>query len=147
MSLVLKKVSLQSDYDRCSPGIGRLQMTTTQLIPQFHNLKEISVTDPLTGLFGRQYFQERFIEEIHRSERYDIFFSFAVVDIDNFSLFNDSEGHLRGDNILREIAKIMHGSVRGYDICPDLRKRIWHSHASDSKRRGIYGCREDKKKH
>jgi len=116
MSLVLKNVSLQSDYDRCSTGIGRLQMTTTQLIPQFHNLKEISVTDPLTGLFGRQYFQERFIEEIHRAERYDIFFSFAVIDIDNFSLFNDSEGRLKGDNILREIAKITHGSIRGYDI-------------------------------
>ena len=116
MSLVLKNVSLQSDYDRCSTGIGRLQMTTTQHISQFHSLKEIPVTDPLTGLFGRQYFQERFIEEIHRSVRYDIFFSFAVVDIDNFNLFNDSEERLKGDNILREIAKITHGSVRGYDI-------------------------------
>jgi diguanylate cyclase (GGDEF)-like protein len=120
MSLVLKNVSLQSDYDRCSTGIGRLQMTTTQHIPQFHSLKEIPVTDPVTGLFGRQYFQERFIEEIHRSERYDISFSFAVTDIDNFSSFNDSEERLKGDNILREIAKIMHGSVRGYDILSRL---------------------------
>jgi diguanylate cyclase (GGDEF)-like protein len=115
VTFVLENVAIQNDYNKCVTDIVELNMTATQLIPRFHGLKEISVIDSLTGLFSRKYFQERFIEEIHRSERYGIVFSFAVIAVDDFRLFNDSEGHLEGDNVLREIAGIARRSIRAYD--------------------------------
>jgi diguanylate cyclase (GGDEF)-like protein len=79
-------------------------------------VKALSITDPLSGIFNRQHFQKRFREEIHRSERYDNIFSFALIDIDDFRLFNETEGHLAGDTVLKEIARIAHGCLRVYDI-------------------------------
>ncbi|OGW54667.1 MAG: hypothetical protein A2Y81_03685 [Nitrospirae bacterium RBG_13_43_8] len=79
-------------------------------------IKEHSVMDVLTGLSNRRHFLKRFKEEIHRSERYGNIFSFAIVDIDDFRLFNDKEGRLAGDSVLTKIAGIARGSIRGYDI-------------------------------
>lgn len=79
-------------------------------------IKKRSATDALTGLSNRQHFLKRFKEEIHRSERYASIFSFAIVDIDDFRLFNDTEGRLAGDSVLTEIAVIARRSIRGYDI-------------------------------
>jgi len=79
-------------------------------------MKELSITDPLTGVFNKRYLQERFEEEIHRSERYDLVFSVAIFDIDYFKVFNDTEGHLAGDNVLKELARITNGCLRANDI-------------------------------
>lgn len=79
-------------------------------------LKELSITDPLTSLFNRRYFHERLVEEMHRSERYNFIFSLAIFDIDDFKLFNDTEGHLAGDEVLKELANIAHRSLRSNDI-------------------------------
>jgi diguanylate cyclase (GGDEF)-like protein len=79
-------------------------------------MKGLSNADSLTGLFNRQHFQMRLREEIHRSERYSNIFSFAIIDIDDFRLFNETEGRFAGDNVLREIADIAGKCIRGYDI-------------------------------
>jgi diguanylate cyclase (GGDEF)-like protein len=80
------------------------------------HLKELSITDSLTGLFNRRYFEERFFEEIHRSERHNLSFSLAMIDIDDFKLFNDTEGHLAGDDILKNIANIAKDCLRVSDV-------------------------------
>lgn len=79
-------------------------------------LRELSITDPLTGLFNRRYLQERLTEEIHRSERFAMVFSLILFDIDNFKLFNDTEGHLAGDSVLKDISNIAGGCLRANDI-------------------------------
>ncbi len=79
-------------------------------------MKELSITDPLTGIFNRRFLRQRFIEEIHRSERYDTIFSLAIFDIDDFKLFNDTEGHLAGDSVLKELARIARRCIRVNDI-------------------------------
>lgn len=79
-------------------------------------LIEFSITDHLTGLFNRRYLYERFAEEIHRSERHNMVFSFAIFDIDDFKLFNDTEGHLAGDIVLKEVAQISRNSLRADDV-------------------------------
>ena len=79
-------------------------------------LKEVSITDYLTGLYNRRYFYERCAEEIRRSERHNMSFSFAMFDIDDFKVFNDSEGHLAGDAVLKEIAHIAKKSLRADDV-------------------------------
>ena len=80
------------------------------------HLKELSITDSLTGLFNKRYFEERFFEELQRSERHNLSFSLAMLDIDDFKLFNDSEGHLSGDEVLKNIANISKESTRVIDI-------------------------------
>lgn len=79
-------------------------------------MRELSITDSLTNLFNRRYFNERFEEEIQRSLRHDFKFALIFADIDNFKEFNDSEGHLKGDSLLKAIADIIRESTRGMDI-------------------------------
>lgn len=80
------------------------------------HLKELSITDSLTGLFNRRYFEERFFEELQRSERHNLSFSLAMMDIDDFKLFNDTEGHLAGDQVLKNIANTAKDSLRVIDV-------------------------------
>lgn len=82
----------------------------------YHRLQEEACLDPLTGLFNRRYFNERFYEEIQRRERYGGVFSVAVCDLDFFKLYNDLYGHIAGDEILKEIGRIIKNSIRSVDI-------------------------------
>ena len=79
-------------------------------------MRELSITDPLTGLFNRRYFTIRLEEEYQRARRYGFPISLAMVDIDNFKLFNDTEGHPAGDYLLKEVSSIMAAAVRTNDI-------------------------------
>ncbi len=74
------------------------------------------MTDSLTGLFNRRYFDIRLEEEFLRARRYNLALSLAMLDIDDFKPFNDAEGHVAGDNILKEVAHIMGHAVRSHDI-------------------------------
>jgi diguanylate cyclase (GGDEF)-like protein len=79
-------------------------------------MRTLSITDPLTGLFNRRYFDNRVFEELQRGIRYESVSSLAIFDIDDFKLFNDTEGHVAGDEILKAIAHISRESLRSIDI-------------------------------
>jgi diguanylate cyclase (GGDEF)-like protein len=80
------------------------------------NMKELSITDALTNLYNRRYFQERLAEEIARSQRYNLHLSLCIIDIDAFKLFNDTEGHPAGDDILIRFARLVYNSLRAIDV-------------------------------
>lgn len=79
-------------------------------------LAELSMTDPLTGLYNRRYLMERFEEEIERARRYVYPMACIMADIDDFKYINDTYGHLQGDQVLQQIAIIMKNSNRVVDI-------------------------------
>lgn len=79
-------------------------------------LKQISITDGLTGLLNRHYFEERLTEELDRANRTRSHVSLVMLDIDNFKAFNDTRGHLAGDEALRLTAATIRGAVRTMDI-------------------------------
>lgn len=79
-------------------------------------LKEVSITDPLTGLLNRRYFQERVFEEAERSKRHRQAFTLFMIDIDGFKNFNDSYGHIAGDQALRTVANALREGVRAIDV-------------------------------
>lgn len=79
-------------------------------------MKTLSITDSLTELFNRRYFDDRLFEELQRAIRYDSVFSLVIFDIDDFKLFNDTEGHVAGDEILNIVADISRKSIRSIDI-------------------------------
>lgn len=79
-------------------------------------LKMLSMTDPLTGLFNRRYFRERLYEEVERVKRHDGCFSTFIIDIDNFKSFNDRYGHLAGDELLKGVSRAVRDAVRSMDV-------------------------------
>ena len=64
----------------------------------------MSITDPLTGLHNRRYLEARLAEELSRSKRYDYPLSFMMIDIDDFKVYNDQNGHQAGDRALEVTA-------------------------------------------
>jgi diguanylate cyclase (GGDEF)-like protein len=79
-------------------------------------LKKISITDALTGLLNRRYFQDRLAEEVERSKRHRLPLSLIIIDIDDFKSFNDRYGHLAGDEALKTTARTLKNSIRAIDV-------------------------------
>ena len=88
----------------------------SQYYRKSEELRTLSITDSLTGLYNRRYFDDRLFEELERGIRYDYVFSLAIFDLDDFKLFNDTEGHLAGDEVLRAVGEISRESLRSIDI-------------------------------
>ncbi|HIG0327727.1 TPA: GGDEF domain-containing protein [Legionella pneumophila] len=72
-----------------------------------HELKVISITDSLSGLYNRRYFDNIFPQEFNRARRNQYFLSLILIDIDNFKLINDNLGHPFGDKVLISIADLL----------------------------------------
>ncbi len=79
-------------------------------------LKKISITDSLTGLLNRRYFQERMSEEIERSRRHHLPLSLIMLDVDDFKLVNDTLGHPVGDEVLKIMARCLRNCIRTIDV-------------------------------
>ena len=80
------------------------------------DLRKISITDALTGLLNRRYFQERLAEEMERSKRHNTPLSIIMIDVDNFKRYNDRYGHIAGDNALKTVAMCIRDTVRAIDV-------------------------------
>lgn len=78
--------------------------------------KEDAARDELTALYNRRSLFEGLNKELKRSKRYKKVFSIVIMDVDNFKSYNDINGHLDGDNALRQIARIMRDNQREEDI-------------------------------
>lgn len=79
-------------------------------------LRAQAVRDPLTGLFNRQYLDETLLREFRSARRRKAPFSLAMLDIDHFKIFNDTYGHAAGDEVLKELGKVLRDAMRASDI-------------------------------
>jgi diguanylate cyclase (GGDEF)-like protein len=77
---------------------------------------DMSLRDPLTGLFNRRYLEEVLEAEIRRAARYSLPLAVTMIDVDNFKAYNDLHGHPRGDEVLCEVAQRLRDQVRRTDI-------------------------------
>ena len=77
-------------------------------------LKELSIRDSLTGLYNHRYFYERLESEIERARRQRHPLSLLLIDLDQFKPYNDSYGHLAGDEVLRGIRDVIMECTRGH---------------------------------
>lgn len=75
-------------------------------------LYEMATVDGLTKLYIRRHFEQRFAEEIRRTQRYGTHLSLMMIDIDHFKRFNDTYGHACGDEALKLVAGVIKRSVR-----------------------------------
>ena len=82
----------------------------------FATVKKQSVTDPLTGLYNRRYFEECIKKEAERAIRLNQPFSIISLDLDYLKKINDTYGHQAGDVAISTIAKVMKKNARSIDI-------------------------------
>ena len=79
-------------------------------------IKRIGLTDPLTSVNNRRFFDQRLQEEVARAHRHDVPLSCLLLDIDHFKNVNDTYGHPLGDRVLIDAAAIMRTQLRGSDL-------------------------------
>lgn len=89
---------------------------TAELVERNQRLEELSVRDPLTGLFNHGYLQHALESELKRSRRFGARFSLLLVDVDRFREHNEARGHEEGDRLLVELASILDADSRSYDL-------------------------------
>ena len=100
----------------------QLRATNEKLLRQSSELqrvneefKRLSITDVLTGLFNRRYFESMIEAEVSASTRYGDPNSLLLIDVDHFKKINDTYGHSAGDSVLKEIAQRLKGRMRASD--------------------------------
>lgn len=79
-------------------------------------LKSIGLTDPLTCINNRRYFEQRLVEEVADAVRHQQTLSCMFLDVDHFKRINDELGHQTGDLVLREIARLVSSQLRSSDV-------------------------------
>ncbi len=80
------------------------------------NAQAEAMTDVLTGIWNRRYFEERYPAELQRARRYHRSLAVLMIDIDCFKSYNDTHGHLVGDQALQAVAQLLKNNLRASDI-------------------------------
>lgn len=81
------------------------------------NIQRSSITDGLTGLYNQTFFKISLLKIIQQSRRHEVApFSVVIFDLDHFKHYNDSRGHLAGDQVLKRVAEIILQNIRESDV-------------------------------
>jgi len=109
-------------------------LTQREVYKRNAQLMQIARRDGLTNLYNRRYMLEALNDEWERAKRYKTVYSVILFDIDHFKQINDVYGHLVGDEVLKDISKLVVGVVRETDkigrwggeefliLCPETKK-------------------------
>ena len=89
-----------------------LELLTKKLKLANKKLAKVSYTDTLTNLHNRRYFNLIYERELKRAKRSKTYISFMMVDIDFFKQYNDTYGHLEGDEALKKVAKVLQANFK-----------------------------------
>jgi two-component system cell cycle response regulator len=92
-----------------------LKKRTDALLAQGEQLEKLALTDGLTQIHNKRYFQLRLAEEFRRAQRYDNPLALILADLDHFKTVNDTAGHMMGDTVLKEVARCFQASIRDTD--------------------------------
>lgn len=95
--------------------VGHTALTIANAM-MVEKVEQQAITDGLTGVFNRRYFNDRLDTELQRSLRYSHPVSLIIMDIDYFKKANDVLGHLGGDTVLKQLAALLKEKVRKVDI-------------------------------
>ncbi len=103
-------------------GVVGVMLDITELKNQKVELKEknrrletYSMTDALTGLYNRRKFQDVFPNSLRAAKRHSRLLNFAIIDIDNFKKYNDTYGHVAGDNALVILSNLLQNKLQRSD--------------------------------
>jgi len=109
LTRVKSLLRIKSLHDQLSEKIAELEIAKERL-------RQLAITDGLTGLNNHRYFKEFLIREIDRARRHRLHISVVMIDIDHFKKYNDSHGHQAGDMLLQQIARLFSQNIRKIDL-------------------------------
>jgi diguanylate cyclase (GGDEF)-like protein len=89
---------------------------TSALVSTWNRAHNLSMRDPLTGLFNRRYLEETMARELPRARRMGENVGVIVLDLDHFKQLNDTHGHDAGDHVLGRMGELLKHATRGSDI-------------------------------
>jgi len=93
-----------------------LELKIKELETTQKKLYQLAITDGLTELYNYRYFNEELSHELSRAIRHNLNVSVAMMDIDYFKNYNDTNGHPAGDKVLKTIAKLLRSNIRKIDV-------------------------------
>ncbi len=85
-------------------------------ISDYEKTARSAITDHLSGLFNREHFDISLKREINRCRRYGQSASLLMMDLDDFKAVNDTRGHPAGDDVLKEVGRLLSQTVRDIDV-------------------------------
>jgi len=95
---------------------NELALKIHQLQNAQKKLRQLAITDGLTGLYNYRFFKEQITKEITRANRHNSNVSIVMIDIDYFKNYNDTNGHPAGDYVLKTIANLLQENIRNIDV-------------------------------
>jgi two-component system cell cycle response regulator len=101
-------ISKPFNTDELEAKINRL----IREIELMHQLELLSISDGLTGLYNRRFFDTKIFEEVRRAYRQNHDLYLAVIDVDNLKEMNDKYGHIAGDKLLESVGVIIKNCIR-----------------------------------
>jgi len=90
----------------------KLGALNRQLAEANRQMAQMTLTDPLTQIGNRKYFDQEYARDFHRCQRKRGCFAVAMIDIDHFKQINDRYGHAAGDECLRALAQCLRAHLR-----------------------------------
>jgi diguanylate cyclase (GGDEF)-like protein len=111
-----KKDPIQERQKNLFLNIGKQIGIAIDNAELYEKTKELSITDPLTGLANRRLMDNELKRCFHRARRYGRPFSLIMFDIDDFKQYNDTFGHQAGDRLLSQIGSIALKELRSTDL-------------------------------
>ncbi|MDA7746576.1 GGDEF domain-containing protein [Psychromonas sp.] len=92
-----------------------IDKTLNRLAKTQATLEKLSITDGLTQIYNRRYFDKMFKQELSTREAHELKLVLSMIDIDYFKLYNDQYGHQAGDLVLNEIAEVLKQNLNRVD--------------------------------
>jgi diguanylate cyclase (GGDEF)-like protein len=100
--------------------IKQLRIQLTEKQGQFYNLRNLSMIDPLTGLYNRRFAEQRLAAEVSRSERMGHPLALVMLDLNHFKQLNEASTRETGDQALKAFATRLSRVIRGSDLAVRL---------------------------
>jgi diguanylate cyclase (GGDEF)-like protein len=110
------RLELEAERLAAAAGYAELARYQAQLEAANDRLRDLAVTDALTGLRNRRAFEERLTFEFAMARRKGRDLAVVLLDADNFKTVNDRLGHSAGDSVLQQVAKVLQDTVRLTDL-------------------------------
>jgi diguanylate cyclase (GGDEF)-like protein len=83
----------------------------------YEKARVLAITDPITELYNYRYYQEKVSAHLREAQLSGAPFALLMIDLDYFKQCNDTYGHVTGDAVLRQVAKLLKDSCRETDLC------------------------------
>jgi diguanylate cyclase len=120
-SLIATAGEMENSNQALASQLNTSKQRINQLQQKLEELRCENLTDPLTCLANRQYFDQAVVQAIAEANRAAKPLSLLLADIDHFKKFNDTFGQVTGDQVLRLVAIAMKQNIKGADLAARYR--------------------------